>query len=229
MNDVIYINNFLDKSYKVITSVTDFSIQDVENNKVMNISDFKKVFLKIFGDFKISREENSLTILNSWFRNKKRIASAKLYEIIESLDDAEIKSQLLLDKIILYCTENHKNEYHNEFITNLFLGYYKDKYITPKLESYVKTLNNDINSVKLINDFQEEFILEHHKLITYMKEYLNNWYSETIIGDKVSDLLSQLVLTLGSRNLEYPEYHCLFDINIGFEFKFLINFGLIFK
>jgi len=200
MNDVIYINNFLDKSYRVVTSQTDFSVEDIMDNKKMVFSDFKKIFLKLFGEFNVDDQETSLTIVNSWFRNKKRIVSAKLYDIFDELDDCQTKSQLLLDKIKDFCDLNHKYEYHHEFITNLFLSYYKDKYITPKLEEYVKGLNNEINSVKLINDFQEEFILEHHKLISYMKEYLNDWYSKTIIGDKVSDLLSQLVLTLGSRN-----------------------------
>ena len=52
----------------------------------------------------------------------------------------------------------------------------------------------------MVDDFQDEFILEHQQLITFAKEYLNNWYSETVIGGKIKDMLSQLVITLGPRN-----------------------------
>ncbi len=37
-------------------------------------------------------------------------------------------------------------------------------------------------------------------MISFAKQYLNNWYAESIIGEKIKDLLSQLVLTLGQRN-----------------------------
>jgi hypothetical protein len=72
--------------------------------------------------------------------------------------------------------------------------------MTPKLINYKDKFNLNFGSAKLLNDFQDEFILEHFKIIEYAKSYLNNWYAETVIGGKVSDLLSQLVLTLGPRN-----------------------------
>ena len=70
----------------------------------------------------------------------------------------------------------------------------------PKLEKYTREFNADFGSAKMLDDFQDEFILEHFKIISFAKEYLNNWYAESIIGDKIRDLFSQLVLTLGARN-----------------------------
>jgi hypothetical protein len=55
-------------------------------------------------------------------------------------------------------------------------------------------------SSRLLEDYQDEFILEHYQLIKYAKDDLNNWYAEKVIGGKVRDFLNQLVITLGPRN-----------------------------
>ena len=199
MNDVIFINQYLDKSYTVITGNNDFFIKDNIDTNSMTFLEFKKVFLKIFGDFK-SNEESSIFILNSWFNNKKRLLTKKLFEIFDESDNGNLKSLFLLNEILTICDSDSKNEFHHDFITNVFIDYYKDKYMIPKLEEYVKVFNADFGSVRLIKDFQDDFILEHEKIIQFAKEYLNKWYSETVIGEKVKDLLSQLVLTLGPRN-----------------------------
>ena len=179
MNDVIFINQYLDKNYTIITNNIGYLVKDIIDDKSMSFLDFKKVFLKIFGDFGLCENSStSVVILNSWFNNKKRI----------------------LSKIKTICDSDYKYEFHHEFITNVFIEYYKDKHMLHKLENYVSTFDTNFGSIKMMNDFQDEFILEHEKIISFAKEYLNNWYSETVIGSKVKDLLSQLVLTLGSRN-----------------------------
>jgi hypothetical protein len=199
MTDEKLILNFLDKNYDVKTDRQSFIFFDKSDEKTFKPRDFNSHFLKIFGDFNIDNDNTSTTILQSWFSLKKRILTKVLYDVFDSLDNAE-RSQKQLSEVLKICTEKYKYQYHEDFITSLFLEYYKDKFITPKLDKYIKGFNSDLGSKKLIGDFQDEFILEHHQLITYAKEYLNNWYSETVIGGKVNDLLSQLVITLGPRN-----------------------------
>lgn len=200
MTDAILILNFLDKNYEVKTDVKGFIVLDKEDNKTMVPNDFHKHFLKIFSDFIIDGEQTSITIFNSWFSQKKRLLTQKLYDIFDLEDTGELKSRLLLDKILKTCDSDYKLLYHHDFITNLFIDYYKDKYMLPRLENHVRDFNTDFGSVKMIGDFQDNFILEHQKIISFAKEYLNNWYAERVIGSKVNDLLSQLVLTLGPRN-----------------------------
>lgn len=201
MNDVIFINQYLDKNYTIITNNIGYLVKDIIDDKSMSFLDFKKVFLKIFGDFGLCENSStSVVILNSWFNNKKRILSKKLYDLFDEVDDGSLKSLFLLNNIKTICDSDYKYEFHHEFITNVFIEYYKDKHILHKLENYVSTFDTNFGSIKMMNDFQDEFILEHEKIISFAKEYLNNWYSETVIGSKVKDLLSQLVLTLGSRN-----------------------------
>lgn len=199
MTDEKLITNFLEKNYEVKTDKTSFIVFDKTNEKTMPPKDFNLHFLKIFGDFNIDNDNSSTTILYSWFSAKKRILTNNLYTIFDELVSTE-RSQKQLESVLKICDEKYKYEYHHDFVTNLFLDYYKDKFMIPKLEKYKNTFNANLGSTKLIGDFQDEFILEHHQLITFAKDYLNRWYSETIIGDKVKELLSQLVITLGARN-----------------------------
>ena len=199
MTDEKLILNFLDKNYDVKTDRQSFIFFDKSDEKTFAPRDFNLHFLKIFGEFNIDNNNTSITILQSWFSSKKRILTKVLYDVFDILDNAE-RSQKQLKQVLKICTEKYKYQYHEDFITSLFLDYYKDKFITPKLDKYIKTFNAELGSNRLIDDFQDEFILEHHKLITYAKEYLNNWYLETVIGGKVKDMLSQLVITLGARN-----------------------------
>jgi len=200
MTDEILILNFLEKNYQVKSDKQGYIIYDKSDDKTMVPNDFKRHYLKIFSDFQIGDGESSMTIFYTWYSHKKRILTQKLYDLFDKEDDGTLKSQLLLNKIIKVCDTDYVLLYHHDFITNIFIDYYKDKYMLPKLLKYVENFNIDFGSAKLLDDFQDEFILEHFKVIAFAKEYLNNWYSETVIGDKIKDLLSQLVLTLGSRN-----------------------------
>jgi hypothetical protein len=201
MTDEKLILNFLDKNYDVKTDRQSFIFFDKSDEKTFAPRDFNLHFLKIFGDFDIDNDNDnkSTTILQSWFSLKKRVLTKNLYELFDSLDNTE-RSQKQLSIVLKLCNKKYKYEYHEDFVTSLFLDYYKDKFITPKLDEYVKSFNSELGSKKLIDDFQDEFILEHHQLITYIKEHLNRWYSETVIGGKVKDLLSQLIITLGPKN-----------------------------
>ena len=199
MTDEKLIQEFLDKHYDVKTDSQSFIFFDKSDEKTFTPRDFNLHFLKIFGDFNIDNDNTSTTILQSWFSSKKRILTKVLYDVFDFLNKAE-RSQKQLTEALKICNEKYKLQYHEGFITSVFLDYYKDKFIIPKLDDYIKLFNAELGSKRLIDDFQDEFILEHHQLINFAKEYLNNWYSETVIGGKVKELLSQLVITLGPRN-----------------------------
>jgi len=199
MTDEKLIQEFLDKHYDVKTDSQSFIFFDKSDEKTFTPRDFNLHFLKIFGEFNIDNDNTSTTILQSWFSSKKRILTKVLYDVFDILNKAE-RSQKQLTEALKICNEKYKLQYHEGFITSLFLDYYKDKFIIPKLDDYIKLFNAELGSKRLIEDFQDEFILEHNQLITFAKEYLNNWYSETVIGGKVKELLSQLVITLGPRN-----------------------------
>jgi histidinol phosphatase-like enzyme len=198
MTDELLITKFLERNYTVITNNTTFVILDNNNKREMMVTDFGKHFRKIFGDFNVD-DKNNIVFFNSWFSTKKLELSGKLYEIFDELD-SNLKSRHQLDEAIKKCKKLYKDKYHVDFITNLCLDYYQQKYMVAKLDEYKLVFDTKLGSKSLIKNFEDNLILEHPKVIEFCKEYLNNWYSEKIIGDKVRDFLSQLVITLGVRN-----------------------------
>ena len=199
MTDEKLIIDYLNKNYEVRTDVLNFVFFDKIDGKTYEVNNFKKHFLTIFGEFDIDKDNTSITTMFRWFSLQKRVVTKKLYDTIDTLDKTE-RSQKQLNKLIKFYKNRLDVTYHETFIKNIFIEHYKETYFKPKLDDYISSFNADLGSIKLIDDFQDEFILEHHQIISYAKDYLNSWYSETIIGDKVKDFLSQLVITLGPRN-----------------------------
>lgn len=198
MTDEKLIVDYLERNYTLKASEYSFVFFD-KINKDEIIPDIfaNTIFLKVFGDFKTDDSNKSLNILNEWYHIKKRTLTEKLYSIFDKTINKEDKSKKTLEKILKKC---EGLEYGKTFITNLFLEDYKDKILIPILDNYKLNINDKSGSSAMINDLETMLIGEEFKLIEFSKEYLNKWYSETIIGEKVKDFLSQLVITLGSRN-----------------------------
>jgi hypothetical protein len=76
-----------------------------------------------------------------------------------------------------------------------FNDYYCDKVVMPVLDGYVKTLQKKIDSGTLIDDLTSKLELSGKFYSDYAVNYVNKWYSNTVIGVKMQDLLSQLVIT----------------------------------
>lgn len=198
MSDEIIIK-FLDRNYELKTDKNSFIIFGKKSEESFSLIEFNEHFIKIFSDFNVDTDESSITILHSWLSNKKRVITKVLYDLFDNLDSTE-RSKNKLTEALKLCDLKHKNIFHVEFITNLFLDYYNDKHIIPKLTDYIKSFNSELGSKKLIDDFEIILTNEHAKLIRDSIEYMNKWYSNTFMGEKVKNILSELVITLGSRN-----------------------------
>lgn len=198
MTDEKLIVDYLERNYTLKASEYSFVFFDKINKDEIPPDMFANtIFLKVFGNFKTDDSNKSLNILDEWYQIKKRTLTEKLYSIFDKTINNEDKSE----KTLLNILENCKDlEYSKTFTTNLFLEYYKDKILIPILDKYKLTINHNSGSLVMINDLETMLIGEEFKLIEFAKIYLNNWYSETILGKKVKDFLNQLVITLGSRN-----------------------------
>jgi hypothetical protein len=198
MTDELLITNFLEKNYSVKTNNIGFVVFDKNDKQEMALTQFSNHFRKIFGDFKVE-DKNNIEFFNVWFSKKRLELSGKLYEIFDSID-SNLKSRHQLEEVVKKCENLYKYKYHTDFITNLFLDYYQQKHMVKKLDEYKSVFDTSLGSNNLLKSFEDKLILEHPKVIEFCKENLNNWYSEKVIGDKVRDFLSQLVITLGVRN-----------------------------
>jgi hypothetical protein len=197
MTDEKLIHNFLDKNYYVRTSETYFVVCERDSYKTLNISEITAIVKKIFGDFTSVDDETSIELYNKWFNLHKRLSTKKISDFVDNLD-FEMGSGFLLNKVQTKFKKNEK--FTSEFIENYFNDIYIEKALTPKLANIIKEFNVHHNSNDLLKPFTEELKFETIKINQYAMNHLNKWYAETIVGEKVNDILNQLVITLGPRN-----------------------------
>lgn len=198
MTDEKLIIDYLEKNYTIKTDSYSFVFRDNFSKDEMLPDIFKNtIFLTIFGNFKTDNGNRSLDILTDWYNLKKRILTENLYSIFSNTINKEDKSKKTLENILKKC---EGLEYSKTFITNLFLDEYKDKIIIPILDDYKLNIDGETGSLVMISRLEQILDGEEEKLVEFSKDYLNHWYSETMIGEKVRDFLSQLVITLGAKN-----------------------------
>lgn len=197
MTDEILIHKYLEKNYKVTTSISDFNVLDLLDEKTLTPHDFIRTFGTIFGNFTTTDNETSTQIFYRWFNIKKRLIAKELIDYLENMDGTRGSGMCLNE-----CLRHFKgNETFGEaFVTNNFNSYYNEKFIMPKVSEYVKQVNLEKGSKLMIDEFIESLNDETFIQKDKATKALHDWYSEKVIGDKVRSFLTQLVMTLGKRN-----------------------------
>lgn len=199
MTDERLITNFIEKNYSVQLS-TNFKIYDKVFNITMDFNNFYEEIEIIIGKF--GKNENSVkNIVKSWVNNKKR-------NLVRDLDDFVKKLDLTkgFDKACEVLLIKFGNEwiYDRGFMINYLSDYYNETILLPKLLLHIEYLKNiDVNLLsfdKTISDFEKEMTFEGFKQREFVREFLINWYKDSVIDEKLNDLFSQLVVTLGPRN-----------------------------
>ena len=199
--DEIIITKFLDRNYKVTVGDNDFIVIDRETNYEYIYKDDKfyltinLLFRNIIGDFKISETQTSINVFDNWFLTNKKILTQQLSEYFDNMNGI-LGSEILLDSVI----KKFKLEYNEIFLTNYFNDYYNNKFLLPKINEYIDNINKYKTSKVIIAETSMITALEtnYHKDVVINK--INEWYRDTIITDKINDLLTQLVITLGKYN-----------------------------
>lgn len=90
-------------------------------------------------------------------------------------------------------------ENYHAYIVNTFDNYYRVNHLDKVIKDYIKTLNPNMNSMFIVENFKQ-LTIEVETHYDYCIDKVNEWYGEVALKDKVDDLLSQLVITLGSRD-----------------------------
>jgi hypothetical protein len=73
--------------------------------------------------------------------------------------------------------------------------FYCDKVVMPILDDYIERLKDKMDSGTLIDNLTTKLELSGKFYSEYAINYVNKWYSNTVVGVKMQDLLSQLVIT----------------------------------
>jgi hypothetical protein len=123
------------------------------------------------------------------------VLKPKLLDTFKTLDLKKSSKALLSDLDKLYIKDSIM---HKLIVYSNFNDYYSQYALIPKMDEYINDFKTPIiSSSHLVDKFQFVYINETSHQYDYSVKYLNKWYFDNILGGKLKDLLSQLVITMG--------------------------------
>ena len=129
---------------------------------------------------------------------KENVLPGKVNNFLKSMDLS--LGTIILSKDLVNAMAGDLENYHAYIVKN-FDDYYRENHLDTVIKDYIKTLNANMNSQYIVDNFKQLSIeVETH--YDYCIDKVNEWYGEVALTDKVDDLLSQLIITLGKRNWE---------------------------
>lgn len=156
------------------------------DNNLDNILDY-------FADSSLSDSFISMQFIQ--FYNRK-FMNQKISDYIEKIDINK-GYQYYLHDIRVFFYKDHRC--FNVTIFKKFDFGYRHM-LNKMMDKYLSTVPEDINSVDMFNHFKYRLQLDGVDMMEYIHRYLNDWYLNNKLYDKVDYFLSQLVITLGSSN-----------------------------
>jgi hypothetical protein len=199
MTDKKIVLNFVNTNYTVQLS-DKFLIYDKVDHNMVSMESFYSQMVVILGDFG-KGDNNALEIVRKWVAKQKEFLVEDLHSFIKSVDLTK-GFEHISEKMLKKYSDNFT--YNKGFMLEYASEYYNERVILPKLKKhveYLKNLDSDkLSYDKTISDFETQMKFEGFKQQEFVREYLLKWYKDTIIDDKMDDLLSQLVITLGPRS-----------------------------
>ena len=120
----------------------------------------------------------------------------KLKTFLTSMDLSS--GSIVLSKDLVNVMIGDLENYHS-YIVNTFDNYYRENHLDNVIKDYIKTLNKDMNSMFIVDNFKQ-LLVEVETHYDYCIDKVNEWYGEVALKDKIDDFLSQLIITLGSRD-----------------------------
>jgi hypothetical protein len=199
MTDKKIIINFIKRNYTVQLS-DKFVIYDKVDKNIISLESFYHEVSIILGDFG-KGEDNVIMIVRNWVTEQKGLLVKDLDDFVKRMDMSKGFNEIS-KKLLKKYSDSRK--YNKGFVLEYVSDYYNEKVLLPKLKLHVEYLKNiDKNRLsydKTISDFENELKFEGFKQQEFVREYLLNWYKDTVIDEKMDELLSELVVTLGPRS-----------------------------
>lgn len=197
MTDEKLINDFLDKNYYLTTNDTYFLVCEKNTYNKFPHDKFTETVKLIFGEFISTDDTSSVEIYYKWFNHHKRLITKNISDYLDGLDFT--KGSDYLSKIFLAKFSSIES-YSTIFLETYFNDVYIEQYLKPKLDNLIKGFDKNCSSRVLLKSFTDSMNFETSNVSKFAINYLNEWYAETVIGEKIKDMLSQCVITLGARN-----------------------------
>jgi hypothetical protein len=197
MTDRELILNFLNKDYAVFADNDMFKIRCLNTKRVLFYESAVSEFKTIIGSFITTCGKDSIDLFIEWFNDKKKELSKKIYDFLEKIKKNE-GSIKILSKLKQKFKES---EYSKNFIVKIFIDYYIEKYTKPMIIEFTNSLKDSaLGSIKIYEDFKKVLDHETQEVADFAYDYLNEWYFDNIMEDKLKELFNEFIIILGEKN-----------------------------
>jgi hypothetical protein len=153
-------------------------------------STFIKQALELVGDNK------SADAVAKWFDEETGKLSKKLIAYLDTLEDnGEGSDTMCTDMLIRFSDEDNISD---DTVVIFFESFYKEKFLPNYIKKLLDGLDPKTTDIEVLKEYKLRIFKEHTEGIAkFCMDNLYDWYSKNILDDKLIDLFSQFVLTLG--------------------------------
>ena len=139
-------------------------------------------------------DNKSGQIIAAWFDEETSKLSKKLIAYLDTLEDTGSQA-MCNDMLIRFADEENISD---DTIVIFLESYYKEKFLPKYIEKLLKDFDPKTIDIEEMKAFKLGiFKLHTEKIANHCMDNLYDWYSKNILNDKLIDLFSQFVLTLG--------------------------------
>jgi hypothetical protein len=187
ITEVAYITDYINKNHEVVILPHGFGVLNKSNGRKITFDSWKTELFIIF-------TKSCYPIIKKWYTDKSDNLTKDLKERISKIKYQGGPSMDLYESLVKeFDTDpNTKNKYTASFIKRYFYEHHKNTNIIPKLEEIVKTIKDADGIMNVVAEFIE---LEPSDIRDFIIEYVNEWYTTSIIGERITDFFRQLVVT----------------------------------
>jgi len=140
-------------------------------------------------------DNKSGQIIAAWFDEETSKLSKKLIAYLDTLEEDTGSQAMCNDMLIRFADEESISD---DTIVIFLESYYKEKFLPKYIEKLLKDFDPKTIDIEEMKAFKLGiFKLHTEKIANHCMDNLYDWYSKNILNDKLIDLFSQFVLTLG--------------------------------
>lgn len=166
-----------------------YAIEFDDETKRLN----KKSFI---GHAKMLIGDEAQDLISDWFDSKRAEITKKLLDYLDNIDREESGSIKLSFQMLQYFEKD--SLITDEAVIAFFESYYELNFLENVVNKLIEKFEpKDFDDIEFKRIKEELQRTETEKIYTLAKNKLNDWYSKSILGDKLADLFSQFVITLG--------------------------------
>lgn len=140
-------------------------------------------------------DNKSSDIIGAWFDEETEKLSKKLITYLDTLD-VDTGSQAMCDDMLIRFAD--EDNISDDTVVIFLESFYRENFLPKYIEKLLKGLDPETTDVEVLKGFKDEIYKYHTENIAkFCMDNLYDWYSKNILNDKLVDLFSQFVLTLG--------------------------------